>query len=797
MTFQICDKDKQIKKVVISRSINNYRMPGSIQTRLDLPARKTRTSTRTPCKVVLDADNSEGSLERKGNAKLITTALPDPEALMRTPRSGRRNKGTPAKNDIQSSPLKRSASLKVVDAAMGEAVSPTKQARTPAKTPIRKKENVKPRIAESPCTSLAKLALNSPAVKPLGEKKISNSASPAKRGLLLSPPKLTFDNISDLLSSPVKTKTPLVGGKTTVRESLNPSPKSKLFPSKSPKQISSDLLEDLLCSPVQPKSRRTPAKSPRAVARNLLESPVKSKDFKVPTPARKSILPTPTKSLFPTASPRKITYNQLEDLLCSPVKPKSPAVFQTLVSRSPRKPVTPSKLLKTPTKNSGGLFSPPKPSSPSLTPSLHLADVSQLQNARAALHTGTPSHLLCREKEVGTMSTWLDSHLGKSKPGSMYVSGAPGTGKTATLTHLLNSKNFKYKSVFINCMVLKSSVAIYREVAKQLNPKTIPKTEKDSLKVIEAAIISGKEMILLVLDEVDQLESKDQAVLYTIFEWPALQGSKLALVGIANSLDLTERILPRLQVKEAYKPTLLHYPPYTKQQIIEILTARLAEGSKANESSTPVITTRAIAFLAGKISSLSGDLRKALDVCRRALELAETMARKQTLLKPMTPRGLASPSKSPHKGYKIPKALPLIGVVDMPQIMKVISTVYGSQVTQSLGTKGAGLPTQQKILIASLLLMVKKGHSKEVTLGKLIDTYNKVLRKRQMMPEIESSCVGMIEMLESRGMVSYVCKGAPRQGKVNLRLDEGEVGQAFGDKAMLAGIVEDTSCIVK
>ena len=264
------------------------------------------------------------------------------------------------------------------------------------------------------------------------------------------------------------------------------------------------------------------------------------------------------------------------------------------------------------------------------------------------------------------MSSWLDTHLGKSKPGSMYVSGAPGTGKTTTLAHLLNSKNFKYKYkyVLINCMVLKSSMTIYREVAKQLNPSTTPRTEKDSLEVIKAAITSEKEMILLVLDEVDQLESKDQAILYTIFEWPALQGSKLALVGIANSPDFTERLLPRLLLKEAFKPTLLRYPPYTKQQIIEILSARLVEGAKSSASATPVITPRAISFLAGKISSLSGDLRKALDVCRRALELAETMTitKNQELL---PPRSLASPSKSSHKGNKTPKDLPLIGTINV------------------------------------------------------------------------------------------------------------------------------------
>lgn len=179
---------------------------------------------------------------------------------------------------------------------------------------------------------------------------------------------------------------------------------------------------------------------------------------------------------------------------------------------------------------------------------------------------------------------------------------------------------------------------------------------------------------------------------------------------------------------------------------------------------------------------------------RRALEQAETNTRKQTLLKPLTPRGLNSPSKSPHKGYKIPKPVSRIGQVDLPQIMKVINQVYGSKLNSCMSGVG-GIPTQQKILVASLLLMVKKGTSKEVTFGRLLETYNKVCLKRGMVAGEEGECVGMIQSLESRGMVGYICKGAPRYAKVSLRLDEKEVEMALEDKTLLSSIINDMLCL--
>jgi len=56
------------------------------------------------------------------------------------------------------------------------------------------------------------------------------------------------------------------------------------------------------------------------------------------------------------------------------------------------------------------------------------------QRTKAVLHSSLPSDaLIGRAAESTVISEFLSNHLSKMVPGSMYVSGAPGTGKTAVL----------------------------------------------------------------------------------------------------------------------------------------------------------------------------------------------------------------------------------------------------------------------------------------------------------------------------------------------------------------------------
>ncbi|NXD87005.1 CDC6 protein, partial [Halcyon senegalensis] len=253
------------------------------------------------------------------------------------------------------------------------------------------------------------------------------------------------------------------------------------------------------------------------------------------------------------------------------------------------------------------------------------------QQAKRVLHTAVPDRLHSREKEMGIIRQFLREHICGRRPGSLYISGAPGTGKTACLSRILldcKDELAGSKTIVLNCMALSSPTGVFPAVAQELG---LPgATGRDAVRRLEKRLTAQGPMVLLVLDELDQLESKGQDVLYTLFEWPRLPSSRLVLVGLANALDLTDRGLARLSACATGSPRLLHFPPYTREQLSAILTDRL--GQVAGD---PVLDAAALQFCARKVSAVSGDARKALDVCRRAVEVLEMEVWNQTLLKPL------------------------------------------------------------------------------------------------------------------------------------------------------------------
>ena len=48
---------------------------------------------------------------------------------------------------------------------------------------------------------------------------------------------------------------------------------------------------------------------------------------------------------------------------------------------------------------------------------------------------------------------------------------------------------------------------------------------------------------VVLMDELDQLMTTKQDVVYNFFNWPTLAGSKLVVLAVANTMDLPERVM--------------------------------------------------------------------------------------------------------------------------------------------------------------------------------------------------------------------------------------------------------------
>lgn len=272
---------------------------------------------------------------------------------------------------------------------------------------------------------------------------------------------------------------------------------------------------------------------------------------------------------------------------------------------------------------SGGLT----PSLQSRTSAVH-ENLTDLQAIRERLHvSAVPQSLPCRETEYKSIHTFVRDKIVDGCGGCIYIAGVPGTGKTATVTQVVKSLQLesskrllpKFDYVDINGMRLTEPHQAYVQMHRQLTGITVPWAQaRDLLEKRFTKTKAGKAgkdiTTILLIDELDILCNRKQDVVYNLFDWTSRKGSKLVAITIANTMDLPERVL-KLKVSSRLGLTRITFQPYSFKQLQEVVMTRLA-GSKS-------FIGDAVQLVARKVASVSGDCRRALDICRRATEIAE------------------------------------------------------------------------------------------------------------------------------------------------------------------------------
>lgn len=211
-----------------------------------------------------------------------------------------------------------------------------------------------------------------------------------------------------------------------------------------------------------------------------------------------------------------------------------------------------------------------------------------------------------------------------------------------------------------------------------------------------------------------------------------------------------------------------------------------------------IVESDAIQFASRKVAAVSGDARRALDICRRAVEIADNdNADSQSIL--------STPTKF---GSSLSKASSL-GKVNINTIKRAINEATSSPLQQHL----KGLPLSSKLLLAALVARFRRTGLTESVLGEIVEeaqriakmavtidilqnlvtdispTYvaGKVLLHSRKAPRVLALGTAAIELMEA-GIIGMETKKGDRMGKIRLCIGEEDVKQAFRSDIEVKGL---------
>ena len=236
-----------------------------------------------------------------------------------------------------------------------------------------------------------------------------------------------------------------------------------------------------------------------------------------------------------------------------------------------------------------------------------------------------------RAKQIEIIASILAPALRGDKVSNLFVYGRPGTGKTLSIENIrtrvlqkvkdLGKDNLKF--LYVNCKLKKVADTEYRiiaELIRQLKgsiPATGLPTDFVYSRFVEL-IDDKKQMIILVLDEIDQAIKKiSDNFIYTLTRINSeLKNAQVSIIGISNSLTFMDNLDPR--VRSSLSEEEIVFPPYNALQLQDILNQRAEQAFQKS-----ALEKGAVAKCAAYAAREHGDARRALDLLRVAGELAE------------------------------------------------------------------------------------------------------------------------------------------------------------------------------
>ena len=193
--------------------------------------------------------------------------------------------------------------------------------------------------------------------------------------------------------------------------------------------------------------------------------------------------------------------------------------------------------------------------------------------------------------------------------------------------------------------------------------------------------------ILLIIDELDILINTSQNLLYNIFNWTTYDFSRLIVISISNTLDLPNRLLPKIQSRMGNN--IIMFKPYNKEELRMIIQDRGIDLKLFSED--------AIRLSCVKVAAINGDLRRVFHIFFKAKEINNM------------------------NNYK-KKNKELVSKYD---ILNAWDELFSSNISNIIRS----LHIFEKIIIATILSKIKEQNHTKINLGDLYDKKDIFIKK--------------------------------------------------------------------
>ncbi|GAA6029380.1 hypothetical protein JCM8097_003646 [Rhodosporidiobolus ruineniae] len=443
---------------------------------------------------------------------------------------------------------------------------------------------------------------------------------------------------------------------------------------------------------------------------------------------------------------------------------------------------------------------------PPLLSSAHLETLTPFERAKALLHvSATPESLPCREEQRERIRSFLgDAILGRSG-GCLYVHGVPGTGKTATVhsvvRELQNDPDMDaFTFVEINGMKISEPMAAFSHLWSALAPST-PASSTSPRKPSPRAALSlleqhfstpdpARRTTVVLVDELDQMLTKRQDVLYSFFNWPHVPHSRLVVVAVANTMDLPERELSG-KIRSRLGTNRIPFAPYTWTELKQILEARLSLVDPASSSSAttngkktvPLFDDVALQKIAKSVAGISGDARKALDVARRTLDRVAMRLAKEEVDSPATP-------STPSKGKKGKKAPAPADGKEIRCTIQDATQAYNDMTRQGPAVFVRRASLMMKVLLLAVARCIRRAGVQEVEVDTVLTWHLDFLRQTSLLPSpsmlpTKAELLALLAQLHALRLVATENQRLDVFQRVRATVDEGDLFAALREDEML------------